>query len=220
MLDRNTIRSRWSGQTGIDDGNFVIGMLGEPVAAVDVRDAATMAARLALAGREIRLLVHSAAVGRIAAQRFLERLSLNDVLIIDDAVAEPWRVVSGLDAALLLSGIGRPVNFALPLLWALAAGLPVIAEALPGSGRPAGPLVHDDIEDEVNGLLVQPGDVNGACCRLARVYDDRAAGARLGRAAKALVNDACHINAYCMRLKHVYELLMAHRAAGSHALTL
>ena len=38
-------------------------------------------------------------------------------------------------------------------------------------------------------------------------------GRRLTDAARATIDDAFHINAYCMRLKHAYELLLAGRTA-------
>ena len=89
-------------------------------------------------------------------------------------VAEPWRIVHGLDAAMLiggdlnsmdLRGTGspfarltgggrrlRPMPGIMPLLWAMSAGVPVVAEA--------SDAVRDVVEDGRTGLLVNQHDIN------------------------------------------------------------
>jgi hypothetical protein len=73
--------------------------------------------RVAATGRRVRVLLHHAAARRAETEQWSAAMDRRDLMIIDDAVAEPWRVVGGIDAALLaggelntidLSGAGSP----------------------------------------------------------------------------------------------------------------
>jgi len=212
MVDRQKVRSRWAQEQLITERTFVIGLLCEPLSVADAREAATVAARLAISGRDVRLLVHSQVDRRRQAGEFLHKLSKGNLIIVDDAVAEPWRIVSGLDAALSFNGRDdRPSPSVLPLLWALAAGVPAIVE---DAGAVGSLLSHEIIEDGVTGFIVWRHDANAAADRIVRLYDHRAQAAGMGQAGRALVYDTHQISAYCARLKHAYELLLAERSAG------
>jgi glycosyltransferase involved in cell wall biosynthesis len=151
-----------------------------------------------------------------------------DLLIMEDRVAEPWRIVNGLDVAMLIGGplntmdlrgagspfaalIGggrrlRPMPGVMPLLWAMSAGVPVIAEA--------SSAVSDIVDDGQTGLLVGQHDVNAAADRLCRIHDDPTIAGRLGMNARGFVQKNFHVSSFCVRLKDFYQRLTAARAGA------
>lgn len=217
-IPRRTLRARW----GVRDETLVVGLFSEPVAWADARTALSAVSYAAKAGRDVRLVVHPTATRRRLAQQWAAEVGLDDALILEDELAEPWRVTGGLDAALLTSGemntmdlagthsplatlTGggrrlRPMPGVMPLLWAMAAGLPVIAEA--------GDAVREIITDASNGLLVQQHDIVAVGDRLLRLHDDRTIAGRLGAAGRRMVHDRYHVSRYCVRLKAMYGLLL------------
>lgn len=223
MADRAELRDRW----GVNDHTFVVGLLSEPVSWADARTAMAVISRAASTGRDVRLLVHHSAERRKEAARWARRIVRADLLITDDEVADPWRVVGGLNAALLiggqlnassfedpgnplawLTGVGRrmrPMPGILPLLWAMSAGVPVLAES--------SDAVQGVVREGETGLLVPQFDTNTACARLLRLYDERRVGSRLGHAAQEHVRRNFHVSAYCVRLKEIYHRVVDGRAA-------
>ncbi len=218
---RSTLRRRWE----VGQSSFVIGLLSEPASWADVRSAVNVAIRVATTGRDVRLLLHHGAARRADAERWAAGLDLRNLMIIDDAVAEPWRVIQGLDAALLLGGelnsmdlsdagspfavlTGggrrlRPMPGVMPLLWAMSAGVPVIAEASDATNE----IVHDGH----SGLLVDQHDLNAAADRIVRLYDDPTIAGRIGMQARSLIQRRFHISAYCVRLKEIYQRIAEDR---------
>jgi hypothetical protein len=195
----------------------------------DARVAIDVVSRVAVTGRKVRLLLHHSAPRRVEAEQWARKLDYDDLLIIDDEVAEPWRVTPGLDAALLIGGelnsqdlsesgspfslfVGggrriRPMPGIMPLLWSLSDGVPVIAEA--------SDAVRDVIVDGRSGLLVERGDINAAADRIMKLYDDPTIAGRIGRSAKTLAAERFHISAYCVRLREIYERIEAGRSPRS-----
>jgi glycosyltransferase involved in cell wall biosynthesis len=79
---------------------------------------------------------------------------------------------------------GSPIS----LLEAMAAGLPAVATAVGG--------IPDVVADGVNGVLIEPGDVETLVRVLRRLLDDRMLRSRLGAAARETVRlrfDADHV---------------------------
>ena len=224
LTDRATLRTRW----GVEPETFVVGLLAEPVNWCDAKAAVRILALAAESKRDVRLVMHPKANRRIDAQAWAEKIGLDDRLIVDDEIAVPWKVVNGLDAALLLGddtstfdlrqrgsafsllfGGGRalrPMPGVMPALWAMGAGVPVIADATAAA--------HEFIRDGVTGLLVNQHDQNQAADRLCRLYDDRTIGGRIGSAARRQVSERHHVSAYCVRLKDVYERIVEGREVG------
>jgi glycosyltransferase involved in cell wall biosynthesis len=216
---RETLRRRW----GVNDQTLVVGLLSEPVCWADARVAINVVSRAVATGRAVRLVLHHSAARRAEAERWARDLGHDGIMIVDDDVAEPWRVVPGLDAAMLiggdlnsmdLRGTGspfaiitgggrrlRPMPGIMPLLWAMSAGVPVVAEA--------SDAVRDVIEDGRTGLLVNQHDINAGADRLCRLFDDSTIAGRIGTAARAAVNERFHVSAYCTRLRELYEGLVA-----------
>jgi glycosyltransferase involved in cell wall biosynthesis len=203
-------RKRW----GVDDGAFVIGLLAEPAGRGDARRAAEIAARLHLMDRRVRLIMHPSAHRRLQAARWCRDAGLASLLVFDDDLAEPWRALAALDAAITtasdapslersgsrgmpwLSALGtaRPPAIAssAPIAWAMAAGVPVVAAASDSA--------REFIGDGADGFLVGAADINAACERLMRLYDDRPLAARIGAAGQRRVAERFSIEAFCERM--------------------
>ena len=143
--------------------------------------------------------MHHEATAPDDLRRWLGRLGLSGTVVIDDAVVEPWRIVAGLDAALVANGIrARAAKPSVtPVLWAMAAGLPVAAEATAS--------ILGLIEDGASGLLFAPGDTHGAAARLLWAHDRRGEAARIGDAARAMVERRFGVGDFAARLDAVYE---------------
>ena len=209
--ERALLRARW----GADGTTFVVALLGEPAARADGPFAVDTAVRVALTSRALKIVCHHSAMLWRGLRRWLGRLEVENLVVADDEVAEPWRVVAGLDAALYAArpqrrpaarplfaareaGPPRWLAWALetlpggagldeeqqpgvaPLVWAMAAGVPVIAQSTDDTRN----LVrHDD-----NGLLFAGGDINGASAALVALHDDAERARRLGAAGRELVD--------------------------------
>jgi hypothetical protein len=213
---RPALRERWN----VDDEEMTIGVLSEPIEWADALLATNVVSRLYASGRRVRLVMHHRAHRRAEAENWARRTHTADMLVIDDAIAQPWRVAAGLDAALFIGGelnamdlseSGRPWSIitgggrrlrpmpgVMPLMWAMAAGVPVVAEQ--------GDAVRELIEDGVSGLLVEQHDVNAAGDRLTRLHDDRTIAGRIGVNAAKQIRENFHMAGYCVRLKQAYDL--------------
>jgi hypothetical protein len=211
IADRQIIRRQWFDEFDLDvddDEVFMIGLLGEPVDLFDAREAAMIAGRVAVAGRKVRLMLHHAVARRREAQEFMRHAGLPGLLLANDEVAEPWRIASALDAALFwpserlrTSAGGLGSISPLPLLWAAAAGLPIVGEETLLRAALGDVLVHD-----ASALMVELGDSNGASHQIARLHDDRELAARIGNSAKSAIL-ALHQSAdYAEGVKQQYEL--------------
>ncbi|HMN95514.1 MAG TPA: hypothetical protein PKC43_04750 [Phycisphaerales bacterium] len=222
---RAALRKRW----GVGESRFVLGLLGGPPDASDVRDAFFVTALAAVAGRDVHLVVHPAAPG---LDRMLDwagapglRRALAGRISLDARIAEPWAVAYGLDAGLALGepsllvdapplgtamapwlGSGRPVRrppAAWGALWFAAAGRPTIADATAQAA--------EFVVEGVTGLLVGPGDYPAAAHRVLRLCDDRTRAARLGAAAREAVRERFDAAAFTVRMRAVYEAVLRGR---------
>ena len=193
--DRAMLRSRW----GADETTFVVGLLGEPARCVDVQTAVMAAVRVSFTGRSVKLLTHHTASLRRQAANWAQRVGLGDLLRIEDDLAQPWRVVPGLDAALIVGGRldRQSVCGLLPGLWAMAAGVPVIAD----SAQP----IAEVLENDRSGLLVDRGDVNAIARSILQLHDDAALSKRLSQAAKQLIEDSFDADTFAKSLDDIYR---------------
>lgn len=120
---RQTIRATWNEQADITQDTIIIGVMADQPLAVAAPLAFEIIGRLALGGRDVRMVMHPQANHRADMERSARRLGLEGILIQDAAIAEPWRVLPGLDAALAMADASR-----LSSLWACAAGVPCAVE--------------------------------------------------------------------------------------------
>ncbi len=200
--DRESVRDRWHEEDGIDRDDFVLGLIGEPAECFDARTAMHIAARTGLSSRRVRMLISGREQGRPEQHRFLARLDLEDLIVQDEAIMRPWKMLRGLDAAIILAPVAVGLSASqslssLPVLMAQAAGVPVLAEAhAPTSGL---------VDHDRTGLTFPLGEVNAACERVARLYDDRTLAARLVREAAEQVARRFSIEKFCSRLDEAYR---------------
>jgi len=216
-LRRRRLRRRWR----VDEGTFVMGLVGDPVEWTDARGAIHLLALLRVAGHNAHLVLHPNANHCAHMVRWASPLGLDRHITLDSATAIPWMVASGLDVALLLGdettavdprelgsvlslAVGggrpsRPMAGVLPLLWTGAAGVPAIAEAsLAACGV---------IEEGITGLLVEPRQTEAAARRLLALLEDPQSRQRLGIAARTRIAETNPVSAMTVRLRQVYDCL-------------
>ncbi len=210
LIPRARVRERWLHEHGLALNQFVLGMLSEPPERFDARQSMHVGARTGLSSRRVSMVMSGRTFGRPEQERCLAQLGLDHSIIQDELILRPWEVAAGLDAALVLaplpepssSGNGNRLNMsALPALWAISAGVPIIAE----SHAPLQGLVCH----EQTGLLVPPGDMNQSCDRLLRLYDDQQFARQLSDAARSKALQRFSIDLFCSRLTEAYQRALA-----------
>ncbi len=217
---RGLLRESWDA----DETTMVVGLLSELDDDVDGVHAMHAAARFALTGREIRIVLHHRPA-EWSLRWQLPKVGLPGLVVVDDRVIEPWRIVAGLDAAVSLHhprdraarqprGVrwswavpalhvlpgGRNVAPArlTPLLWAMAGGVPAIAEV---------DRAGDWIEDGSTGLLTTAGDYNRTAARLLDLFDDPALSRRIGAAGRKQVETRFDGATFLSRLAVAWQQL-------------
>jgi len=131
-------------------------------------------------GRAVRLLISPSAGGLERAQRMAAASRRSNVLLVDAAADRPWEAIAGIDIALALDDD-------LGLLWAMRAGLPIVAPA-PGPAPGMGPRLVDGESALLGGT---PGGSPGELARrICRLHDDPELARRLGDAATVATADA------------------------------
>jgi phosphatidylinositol alpha-mannosyltransferase len=156
-------------------------------------------ARLAPERPDLRLVVVGEGPERAALDAFPPELRERVVLL----GALPNRDLPPIHAAcdaFVAPNVGGE-SFGIVLVEAMAAGLPVVASAIPG--------FDEVVRDGVDGVLVPPGDVGALTRTLARVLDDPPLAERLGRAGRERAR-AFSWEAVLPRLEAAYR-----RAGGS-----
>jgi hypothetical protein len=194
---RDAVRGRWN----IEADAFVIGLLSEPANWSDAMWGAAVASRLALAGRNVRLLIYHSAQHRREAEQWCRSVDFPELVIADGLAAEPWRMVRGLDAAICTGSAPGGVRTSTgvgPLLLAMAAGVPVIAERTDA--------VCDCIEGDRSALLIDGPDINAACRHLMRLADDPSLARSLTEAASRTVEQKFTLDGWRRRLRETYAV--------------
>ena len=212
-VDRAALRRRW----GCDDRAFLVGMLSDPPQWSDARSATSIVMRTAGARDRTRVLLHGQASRRVAGSWWAEQIVGENVTIVEDDMAEPWKVVAGLDAVLHLHP-AQPapgehhherVPGALPVMWAMAAGCPVIAEPAGGA---------DDLVRAAGcGWVIDRGEPNAAADAINRLDADRAMALELGRRAREYASEHLTPRVYAERMAEEYARVGAPvtRSCGS-----
>jgi glycosyltransferase involved in cell wall biosynthesis len=241
MAARVEVRRRWGEEFAMIDDAFVVGLLGEPVSWPDARMAVEIVARVALSGRKVKLLMHPAVSRRLEAITLLRRLNMREMVMETDDLAEPWRVLAGMDAALVLGVDFRAIGNAIRS--AVRPGIDVgeNPEQVPTGDsqhrRPspsvspiawsfaAGvPVVAHDlpsnrevIEHDVTGLLAGERNMNGVSDGLARLHDDWPLRQRLTTAAGRIAKERFGMSALAEQLMQACEDVRNGRPIGGQA---
>lgn len=143
---REVLRERW----GADAGMLMVGVIGPVTTWTDFRRAADIVGIAAARGVRVTLVGHPDAARAERTEGWMREIGLDWLpLTVDRAMAEPWRVAPGLDAAIVLGdGVAtagadaagrrgrwftdrtlrpqRAPTFA--ALWLAAAGVPLLVE--------------------------------------------------------------------------------------------
>jgi glycosyltransferase involved in cell wall biosynthesis len=141
-----------------------------------------------------------------AARRFAAENDLADRVNVPGWVGsdEVAKLISEADVLVLPSFVE---NLPLSVIEGMASGLAVVA-------TPVG-AVEDIVTDEVSGLLVTPGDVDGLTIALSRLVADPDLRARLGAAARATHRERLELGAFARAMSAVWLAAARPQAASS-----
>jgi phosphatidyl-myo-inositol alpha-mannosyltransferase len=131
-------------------------------------------ARLAQSRPDVRLLVAGDGPERSAVDRLptVVRSRITMLGTVSNLALPRYHAASDVYVGPAIGG----ESFGIVLVEAMAAGLPVVASAVPG---------YDEVvRDGVEGLLVPPGDADALAGAIGRVLDDHALAGRLGAAGR------------------------------------
>ena len=191
---RTVLRKRW----GVEDQTSkVIALLSDPPQAGDAIDAVWAIGLMNLSvgedGLPVRLLVTPRQHRRIRAEQLSRATDRLNAIIVCSQLDRPWEVLPGCDAAFVLGASAGGLS----LIWAMAAGVPIIGEA-----RYA---VSEIVEDRHSALLTKPDAPVALAHRLGQLFTD-------DHLAWQLRDTACHEAysffsrvRYCQSLRRVYE---------------
>jgi colanic acid/amylovoran biosynthesis glycosyltransferase len=135
-------------------------------------------------GRDIRCRLIGAGPDEAALRDQVATAGLTDIVRFDGQRTRA-EVIAALGEADLLAAPsvhasdGKREGIPVVLMEAMSCGLPVVASRLSG--------IPELVEDEVDGLLVAPGDAPALATAIARVMDDVELRERIGAAARAKV---------------------------------
>jgi glycosyltransferase involved in cell wall biosynthesis len=129
--------------------------------------------------------------------RQAEELGLKDRVVFTGFRSDIEKILSELTVSVqpsLSEGMSNT------LLESMAAGVPVVATSVGGA--------VEAVQDEVNGLLVPPGDPNALANAICRFLDARDFAVRLGQAGRHSVTDRFSMNRMVETTSSLYESLL------------
>ena len=132
--------------------------------------------------------------------RLAAELGVADRVIFTGIRSDVPALLSGVDVSVMPS-----LNEALSnvLLESMAAGAPTVATRVGGT--------PEALVDDVTGLLVAPGDSRALAAAIARLLDDRHLAARLGRAARQVIEDRFSVDRMVASTEQLYLELLARK---------
>ncbi len=213
---RSKIRKSW----GLDPDHSteqekIIGIIGDPAPLVDAYQGimATGLAEVSLtSGTTIGAgASHSAQANyiyfRVLIHPHQHRLSISftavqhfrdpGTIIQDANIEAPWLTLPGCDAAIAVG----PHASGLGLLHAMAAGVPIVAEATHAN--------CEALEDQHNALLSKPGWLQGLSHNLVKLSQNPDLAWRLKENARQDIYSTYSRSTYCTRLSRLYHALIA-----------
>ncbi len=164
--DRAAIRESW----GLTDPRIkVVVVLADPPASIEALHALFDVGLVSVAGRNVRLVMSPRAHAMQRAWHVQQTAGREPIMILDSRVEEPWTLLFACDAALVM-------NDGLSLLWAMSAGLPIVAFDTPALRR--------RLEDHHTALLAPPDSFGQVARRICQLLDNPELAARLGQTAR------------------------------------
>jgi len=133
-------------------------------------------------------------------------LGLEDSVIFTGFMEDVPEVISTFDVAVLPSffeGMGRV------LLEAMAMGKPVVASRVGG--------IPDLVDHEKNGLLVEPGDVDGLAASLMRILKDRGLARSFGTAGQRKISEKFGAEQMVRAIDGVYQEILTRKGVRIEA---
>jgi hypothetical protein len=202
---RALLRESWD---AADPNIRVVALLSDPATSADAHHA-SLAALLAsdiLASRRrapsgeqqprLRLLVHPDQRNRLRAQRMARDVGQGHCIVQEPRVGAPWEILPGCDAALCVAGYSG-----LSLLWAMAANVPIIAEATYAAS--------EVVEDHHSALLAKADRPASVAHRLTELLPDKMLAWKLRDTARHEAFSFFSRQRYCQSLQVVYEQIVA-----------
>ena len=143
---------------------------------------------------------------RAALQSLAAALGVAETVRFGGVVPDVAPYLAGAAAFVLPS---RYEGMPLALLEAMAAGVPVVASAVPGN--------RQVVRDGVDGLLVPPEDPQALAAGIVRVLTDRDMAARLAATARISVANRYSVGTMANRTLGVYRSVLTAGASSAHS---
>jgi glycosyltransferase involved in cell wall biosynthesis len=178
-----------------------------PVAGIIARLTEQKAHRIlfdAMASRAELAALHLLVIGdgelRDQLRRRVDELGLTGRVHFAGARRDLGNILGAIDMFLMPSlWEGLPLS----LVLAMGAGLPVVASKVAG--------IPEVVQDNVSGLLVDPGDAAQLATAMVRVLQDSGLGARLGQEGRAFVRPRFGVDGYITAMTALYDRLLDSR---------
>lgn len=179
---------------------LVVGLISDPPEVVNCVNA-HMAAGLAdqilrSKGVPVMLVVHPQQMNIDQSMAAGRALDMKETLRIDPRVACPWELLPGCDVALAMENTGG----GLPLLWAMAANVPIIGEA--------NHAISEIVEDRHSALLAKPGIPKALTHRLVQIATDKQLAWKLKDTARHEAYSLFSRQTYVQSLQQVYQQIV------------
>jgi glycosyltransferase involved in cell wall biosynthesis len=196
QLETTTAREAFRAEMGLPSG--------APVAGIIARLTEQKAHRIlfdAIASRAELSALHLLVIGdgelRDELRRRVDQLGLSGRVHFAGARRDLGNILNAIDLFVMPSlWEGLPLS----LVLAMGAGLPVIASRVAG--------IPEVVQDNVSGLLVDPGDTTQLAGAMVRLLQDNGLGARLGQEGRAFVRPRFGVDGYIASMTALYDKLL------------
>ncbi len=214
---KNGLRSDLRRSWGVDDSTNVVFLAGDPVCRIDVMFACCVITALCATGHDMKLMVSQGGLDVEREMSSVEQLGVKEMIILDERVDRPWEILAGCDIVLAIdtrsenSGNGHSkrntgAGGGLSLLWAMAAGIPIIGEAVEG--------IEELVRDKKTGLLGRAGHAMELARLMKDVLDKKDYGKELGLSARTEVYQRYAVRYCADDIKSVYNRAISRMISG------